>query len=95
MFLFICFSKGLERTDKMDIGLQLEGSVDVPDLQRGITFACLNARGKQFLLIQRLYKYVSESVIKGAASLSILLSCQDLVSQIVLSVIDICILHVQ
>ena len=42
-----------------------------PDLYIGMTLACLNFDGKQFLLMHRLYKYVNVSTITGQASFSI------------------------
>ena len=45
MCLFMCFSKGFERADKTETGLQFDGSELFPDLKRGMTLACLKAAG--------------------------------------------------
>ena len=42
------FSRSFERTERIEIGLLLEGSVLYLDLYSSITLACLNDFGKYF-----------------------------------------------
>ena len=41
--LLICFSRGFDRTDTIEVGLQFDGFALSPDMYTGITLAVLKA----------------------------------------------------
>ena len=67
----MCFSMGLDRTDRRDIGRKFTGSDISLDFGRGITLASLSTDGKMSRAIHKLYAYVRGSTIWGRDSFNI------------------------